>query len=402
MKQIIKTILIVSTLIISVGCEQKNVRLDKNYTSISIVDTEGLRIKVTKHDNVWLEESYYFNDEMFLILMEEIMKHDYKLSRANLEENNIIYEISLTTDEGKVDNLKFYNDDWTTNLLHVELNGNIYEISSLFLKVFKPEMLYHYYIYNIEDELSRLEITDGYLDNTWSYENLNEIDNQDIFFDSWKLKGYFKNDYAMELDREAWFLYELSRPIGREIDVENFKSDYEVSLITKEKSYNYTVMLSDDFMIINYDGRFYKSHSSSLYRALTSPIDLIYRFAFITDIENIDTIEYIENSKTIEIDVTRNLINDKKVDRKELVELYQHLLLIYGESTVDKSEIHEVSGENPSIEVIYTLTDGTITTLDLYSYEDDYIISSNGHTDFKMNKNSLKDLKKIIKTYKRK
>ncbi|HZJ87305.1 MAG TPA: hypothetical protein VFC75_03685 [Erysipelothrix sp.] len=380
------------------GCTKEPIRLDGEYNKIKFIDTANTETVVKKSAEGWIEDSYYFNAEVFDIFMEEILSRSFISAKDN-PDKEYLYSLDLEEKDASRTHLNIYDLDFSTNKVLVEIDNKFYETSSLFLKIFKPQMLHHYYLFIENEAIDEIKVYDTLKEKTWTYQYKLKEDQINYMFDAWVLSDYFNVDYPLETDRQAWFMYEMSRLSAIETDVNDFKEDFKVE-ISAATPHTFSVMIEKESMILKYEDTYYASESVSLQNALVNPINLVYRFPFLESIDAIETISYKDKKGLVEIDVLQQLINDQEIDSEELANVYQHLLTIYGEDKVDIDN-QVFKDEEAEIVVNYEMKDGNHKTIALYPHEKDYIIVLNDVSDFKMQKENLKDLTKLMKTYNR-
>ena len=385
MKKLLMLLMVV--FLVSACSSEKKIIMPTNYTRIAL--RQGVQEElIYLGDKIWEIDKMYVDNESlqyFVRMIQEIALVDVIESESEyLETFTLVF-----TDVDESKEYTFYrSQDLEDPDALIEVDGVRYRVENEYLANFSIEQLFAHTIF-FEEEANLVSVS--FNDFELNMKNLmNEYESKTA------ISGMFLNDvynqnYAVKY-QESGTIKESSYLLRGIItdSVHDFSKAESLSFqydngTTRDIRY----IQSDENineLIIELDGSTFRVPRSSLIYLNKSNISLLDTFAFIAPLSDLNKI-------TITTSKGKSLVlgEDDSMSEDDVVDIFQHLLLIKGEAEYQGEELLE-----EELTVTYEM-DSVVTKITLYKLNDDsYAIMRDGEIDWTMGADNFDLLLKRI------
>ncbi len=181
-------------------------------------------------------------------------------------------------------------------------------------------------------------------------------------------------------------------------DTFGFSGDYaEVSTDTETIRFFVGTRNGESYVYVDGKETIYEMGKETLSFMSVTPFDILEKMTTLIPIDTVKSIalslsgteakmEMVQEGETV-----KYMVNDKPAGEDAFKSMYLELSALTVDGTVSK--VVDVRGKTPSASIVYTLQDGSTTTLAYYPYDAlNYAIFENGENSFYMKKTKLTEL----------
>jgi len=179
-----------------------------------------------------------------------------------------------------------------------------------------------------------------------------------------------------------------------------------VEITTETETVRFSVGIKDGVSYVKMEGKetvFFMGTDTLAFMDVT-PFDVLEKMTNLISIDTIDTIDITLPGTHALLRIAHEgenmqyFLNDVQADEEPFKAIYLELAALSVDGMVEKAV--DVHGRTPEASIIYTLTDGSTTTLSYYSYDAfNYAVFENSENTFYIKKAKLTELGEKLKAF---